>query len=73
MSSYLQCSLQQYSCSYTQSDGVAQMSGSVQITRTSETELMTAVAFVGPVSVAVDANNNAFRVRRQEPLILLYV
>ena len=40
----------------------AQISGSVKITKGSETELLSAVAYVGPVSVAVDANNNAFRV-----------
>ena len=52
--------MQQSSCSYTKTGRVAQMSGSVKIT--SETELLTAVAYVGPVSVAVDASNNAFRV-----------
>ena len=54
--------VQQYSCSYTQNGMSAQMSGCVRITQSSETDLLTAVAYVGPVSVAVDANNNAFRV-----------
>ena len=38
------------------------MSGSIQITSGSEDSLQSAVANVGPVSVAVDASNNAFRV-----------
>ena len=42
----------------------AQMSGNVRISRGSEAELLTAVAYVGPVAVAVDINNNAFRVRK---------
>jgi hypothetical protein len=40
----------------------AQMSGCVFIPETSETALLMAMAYVGPVSVGVDANNNAFRV-----------
>lgn len=38
------------------------MSGSVSIKSGSEDDLQTAVANVGPVSVAIDGANNAFRV-----------
>ena len=38
------------------------MSGTVQVKSGSETYLKAAVASAGPVSVAVDANSNAFRV-----------
>ena len=55
-------SIQQQSCSYSSSGVCAQMSGSIQLTSGSEDDLQSAVANVGPVAVAVDANNNAFRV-----------
>ena len=42
------------------------MSGSIQIAQGSESDLITAVAYVGPVSVAVDASSNAFRVSRND-------
>lgn len=38
------------------------MSGAVYIASGSETSLLSAVANVGPVAVAVDGNSNAFRV-----------
>ena len=38
------------------------MSGMVLINSGSESELQAAVAYVGPVSVAVDAGSNGFRV-----------
>ncbi len=38
------------------------MSGSVSIKSGSEEDLLTAVANVGPVSVAIDGANSAFRV-----------
>ena len=38
------------------------MSGSVFIKQGSESDLLAAVASVGPVSVAVDGRNKAFRV-----------
>ena len=38
------------------------MSGSIEISSGSESDLQTAVANVGPISVAVDGSNNAFRV-----------
>ena len=56
-------SMQQQSCSYSSSGVGAQMSGSIGISCGSEDDLQSAVANVGPVSVAVDASNNAFRVR----------
>ena len=39
------------------------MSGSVSIQCGSESDLESAVANIGPIAVAVDANSNAFRVR----------
>ena len=54
--------MQQQSCSYISSGIGAQMSGSIEISSGSEDDLQSAVANVGPVSVAVDASNNAFRV-----------
>ena len=53
---------QQQSCSYTSSGIGAEMSGSIEISSGSESDLQSAVANVGPVSVAVDGSNNAFRV-----------
>lgn len=38
------------------------MSGNIEITSGSESDLQSALANVGPVSVAVDGSNNAFRV-----------
>lgn len=40
------------------------MSGSVAIKQGSETDLLSAVANVGPIAVAVDGSSNAFRVSR---------
>ena len=39
------------------------MSSVISIPSGSETDLQKAIAYVGPVSVAVDADNKAFRVR----------
>ena len=41
------------------------MSGSIEISSGSESDLQSAVANVGPLSVAVDGSNNAFRVSRE--------
>ena len=57
-------SLQQSSCSYSKSNRGAQMSSFINIQSGVESNLQTAVAYVGPVSVAVDADNKAFRVSR---------
>lgn len=38
------------------------MSGSVTISSGSEDDLQRALAYIGPIAVAVDASNNAFRV-----------
>ena len=54
--------LQQSSCSFATENVGAQMSGSVSIKQASEEDLQAAVASVGPVSVAVDGRNKAFRV-----------
>ena len=65
---------QQYSCGYSVNARAAQMSGSIQIAQGSESDLITAVAYVGPVSVAVDASSNAFRVSRNDtPQLYIYV
>lgn len=53
---------QQYSCTFSRDNAAAQMSGSVFIKQGSESDLLAAVASVGPVSVAVDGRNKAFRV-----------
>ena len=55
-------SIQQSSCRYTQSGRGAMMSSSISISSGSEEDLQTAVASIGPISVAVDASSNAFRV-----------
>ena len=54
--------LQQSSCRYSSDGKGAEMSGTVSITSGSEDELQSAVAYIGPVAVAVDASSNAFRV-----------
>ena len=38
------------------------MSGSISISSGDEDDLQSAVAYIGPISVAVDASNNAFKV-----------
>jgi hypothetical protein len=52
----------QMSCSYTESGRGATTSGSVTIESGNENDLQSAVAYIGPVAVAVDAQSNAFRV-----------
>lgn len=54
--------VQQYSCVYDENSAGAKMSGIVKVKSGSESDLMGAVANVGPVSVAVDGSSNAFRV-----------
>ena len=51
------------SCSYTTSDRGATMSSSISISSGSEGDLQSAVANIGPISIAVDARSNGFRVR----------
>ena len=55
--------MQQSSCIYDKSYRGASMSGSVLISSGSEGDLMNAVAFVGPVTVAIDGSSKAFIVR----------
>ena len=57
------CTSQQGQCHYNSSQSVASMSGSVSISSGKEDDLLAAVATVGPISAAVDASSNAFRVR----------
>jgi hypothetical protein len=52
--------LQQSSCSYKQSGCGATMSGSISISSGNEGDLQSAVANVGPISVAVDASSSGF-------------
>lgn len=49
-------------CQFDEDAVGATMSGMVVIKPGSESELQAAVAYVGPVSVAVDASSNGFRV-----------
>ena len=58
-------SSQQSSCNYQRSSNGAQMSGTVSVKSGSESNLQAAVANVGPVAVAVDGANNAFRVSQE--------
>lgn len=55
-------SFQQSSCVYNEDYTGAKMSGIVTINQGSESDLLGAVANVGPVAVAVDGSSNAFRV-----------
>ena len=53
---------QQGQCHYNTSQSGASMSGIVSILSGKEDDLLAAVATVGPISAAVDASSNAFRV-----------
>ena len=53
---------QQGTCGFDKKQVGAMMSGSVSIQEGSERDLQAAVATAGPVAVAVDARNKAFRV-----------
>lgn len=53
---------QQSSCSYKQNGMGATMTGSVSIAYGAESDLQSALANVGPISVAVDASSNSFKV-----------
>ena len=66
--------LQQSTCSYTQSGCGVTMSGNVQIKSCSESDLQSAIANIGPISVAVDASSSGFRVSllNQYHLLALY-
>ena len=54
---------QQGSCSYDKAYCGTTISGSVSISSGNEGQLLAAVASTGPVAVAVDGSNKAFRVR----------
>ena len=58
------------SCSYSKSGRGARISGSISITSGSEEDLQSAVANIGPISVAVDARSTAFRVRLSVCLVI---
>ena len=53
---------QQSSCQFNVSSGVTRINGTVAISQGSETHLQSALANVGPVSVAIDASTRSFRV-----------
>ena len=53
---------QQMPCNFSYEGVGATMSGIVMIRSGSETDLQAAVAFAGPVAVAVDGSSTAFRV-----------
>ena len=69
-----QSHVQQSSCSYSQSNRGAMMSGSIEIKSGSESALQSAVANIGPIAVAVDASSSGFRVRQlsHHHLLALY-
>ncbi len=56
------CVLQQGQCKYDSAFSGAKISGSVTISSGNEANLQAAVASTGPVAVAVDGSNKAFRV-----------
>ena len=56
------CSIQQSYCKYTTGGIGAEITGSIQVASGSEEDLQSAVAYVGPIAVAVDASSSAFRV-----------
>ena len=58
-------------CSYTVSGRGATMSSRISISSGSEGDLQSAVANIGPISIAVDARSSAFRVKTQLILKLL--
>ena len=58
----LRVTTQQYYCKFSSSNVGAKATGFVLISSGSESDLMSAVATVGPVAVHIDANNNAFQV-----------
>lgn len=61
---YVTLPQQQMSCNYDSGSVGADISGIIAITRGNEYHLQSAVATAGPVSVAVDATPNSFRVRQ---------
>ena len=56
---------------YTNKDCGGSMTGTVAIQSGNDRDLMSAVARIGPIAVAVDASSNAFRVCSKAPLTLL--
>lgn len=63
--------LQQSYCKYTTNGFGALISGFLQVKSGSESDLQSAVANVGPIAVAVDANSAAFRVSKWSCLYIL--
>lgn len=53
---------QQSSCQFNISSGVTRIKGTVAIAQGNETQLQSALANIGPVSVAIDASTRSFRV-----------
>ena len=63
-------SFQQSGCAFDRSCIGAQISGSVSVKFGDESSLQAAVATAGPVAVAVDGSNKAFRVRELKVCVL---
>lgn len=62
-SNIVQSYTQQSSCQFNGSSGVTRINGTVAIAQGNETHLQSALANIGPVSVAIDASTRSFRVR----------
>ena len=60
--------MQQGQCEYGHSSPATDITGMVRIKRGSETDLLAAVATVGPVAVNVDASSKLFRVSMCSPM-----
>lgn len=62
MTKYFMIHFQNGICNYDPSKAVASVTGSTAVTSGDEDALMDAVATVGPISVAIDANHKSFQV-----------
>lgn len=63
--------LQQSYCRYATGSLGAEITGMIQVASGNENDLQTALAYVGPISVAVDASSAAFRVSYNTSIIAL--
>ena len=61
---------QQSSCSFSSGEVGAKISSVISLKNGSESALQTAVAYVGPVAVSVDASDKTFIVSVEQHLVL---